>query len=1075
MSTRTLAVVVGALAVAALAAGEARADTTITGGNIVNQTWTTAGSPYVVQGDITVPPGAFLTIEAGVVVKFASGDMQSSGLDASRTEMTINGTLSVNGTAASPVTIQGQTASSGIWYGIVLTGSATSATISHATIDNAYRGIFTQSTGTVAITDTTVRGTSSHGVYITAGAPTLSRVTVSDAAGYAIYVASTGAAAITDSLIVNNKNHAVLVSSTSSTGTSLTGCTLDNNASGYAVYSNNSSARVYVKNSIITGNSRGVYEYSGVIQTSYSDVWGNTSYDYYGVSAGTGDLSSNPLYVGSGNRRLTSNSPARFAGDTGSDIGALPYTTDATPGLYGVLWANTQLTAAGGPYTVGGDLTVGSGVTLTIEPGTALQFSSGDIMKSGLDTSRGELIVNGTLDAAGTQANPITFEGTTASSGIWYGVRLEAGSNSSTLSWLDVNYAYRGLSLVANETVTANHLSVSNSSSHGVYVTAGELDVNALKVEGSSGYAVYSASTGRAVMTNCLVVNNKNHGVLVSSTSSAGTTLTNCTLDGNASGYAIYSNNSSARVYVKNSIVTGNSRGVYEYSGVIETSYSDVWGNTSYDYYGVSAGTGDISANPQFVNPGNDYQLMSSSVCIDSGTSGGAPSVNYKGVARPLNGDGINGAEFDIGAYEFASAPFCGDGIQNGSEACDAGAANGTYGHCKADCSGMGPYCGDTNTDTPDEVCDDGNSDNTDSCVACQAARCGDGYVESGMEQCDDGNNVDDDACTNSCTLPNCGDGVMQQGEACDDGNASNTDGCVDGCKVASCGDGYTQAGTEECDDGNAVDTDGCSNDCMLPMCGDGMIQQGEECDDGNADDTDGCISDCKLATCGDGHVHAGVEACDDGNMVDNDSCRNNCGLPTCGDGKVQSGEACDDGNASNTDDCLSSCLLPSCGDGYVHAGDEACDDGNADNTDDCLATCENPSCGDGYVHAGVEECDDGNTDNSDGCTVTCNLGTCGDGTVQEGEECDDGNSNDLDGCLTSCVAAACGDGYLQQGVEECDDGNTADGDGCSSACEYEAGGGGGGGCCDSSGTGGPASALLGLLLLGFVTRRRRA
>ncbi len=640
MSSRIVAVAAGALVVAALAAGKARADTTIAGGNIVNQTWTTAGSPYVIQGDITVPSGAFLTIEAGVVVKFASGDMQAAGLDTSRSEMTINGTLSVDGTAGSPVTMQGQTASAGVWYGVVITGTSTSATISHATIENAYRGIFTQLTGTVSISDTTVRNSSGYGVYATAGSPTLARDTVTGSGSYAIYVAGTAASTITDSLIVDNSSYGVLVSSTSSTGTSITGCTVDKNTL-YGIYSNNSSARVYVKNSIITNNNRGVVESSGVIQTSYSDVWQNGSYNYFGLSAGTGDLSSNPLYVSTSNRRLTSNSPARFAGDTGGDIGALAYASDVTPGLYGVLWTNTQLTAAGSPYIVGGDLTVGNGVTLTIEPGATLQFSSGDIMAAGLDTSRGELTVNGTLSAAGTQSNPITLQGGTSSAGIWYGLILQAGSGSSTLSWLQVDYAYRGLYMPANETVTADHLSVSHSSGYGIYLTNGVLEANALKITNAGSYAAYLSGTGRAVLDNCLVVDNSSYAVLVSSTSSTGTKLTNCTIDSN-SLYGVYSNNSAARIYVKNSIITNNNRGLVESSGVIETSYCDVWQNGSYDYYGVSAGTGDISANPQFVDPGNDYTLMSTSVCIDSGTASGAPSVDYNGVARPLDGDGIN-------------------------------------------------------------------------------------------------------------------------------------------------------------------------------------------------------------------------------------------------------------------------------------------------------------------------------------------------------------------------------------------------------------------------------------------------
>jgi cysteine-rich repeat protein len=83
----------------------------------------------------------------------------------------------------------------------------------------------------------------------------------------------------------------------------------------------------------------------------------------------------------------------------------------------------------------------------------------------------------------------------------------------------------------------------------------------------------------------------------------------------------------------------------------------------------------------------------------------------------------------------------CGDGQVNGPEVCDDGADNGTYGHCKDDCSGLGPYCGDGIINGP-EVCDGAVLDGND-CTTIG------GQFRGGVLGC---NNTCDDWDLSGCT-----------------------------------------------------------------------------------------------------------------------------------------------------------------------------------------------------------------------------------------------------------------------------------------------------------------------------------
>ncbi len=104
-----------------------------------------------------------------------------------------------------------------------------------------------------------------------------------------------------------------------------------------------------------------------------------------------------------------------------------------------------------GIVVVTGDVIVPEGLTLTIMPGTYVLFTAlRDDAISGLDTSRCELIVYGTLIADGAPENEIVFrsEETFPEKKDWYGIRfVNSNDDLCVIDHCDIQWAHIGISL----------------------------------------------------------------------------------------------------------------------------------------------------------------------------------------------------------------------------------------------------------------------------------------------------------------------------------------------------------------------------------------------------------------------------------------------------------------------------------------------------------------------------------------------------------------------------------------------------------------------------------------------------
>lgn len=98
------------------------------------------------------------------------------------------------------------------------------------------------------------------------------------------------------------------------------------------------------------------------------------------------------------------------------------------PPLPGSITVDTTWAAANSPYLISNNVTVASGVTLTIEPGVTVLFNQGLGMT-----------VNGRLVAQGTPAAPIIFTRNGAS-GTWTQIYFGANSTTSVIAHAEMDY-----------------------------------------------------------------------------------------------------------------------------------------------------------------------------------------------------------------------------------------------------------------------------------------------------------------------------------------------------------------------------------------------------------------------------------------------------------------------------------------------------------------------------------------------------------------------------------------------------------------------------------------------------------
>jgi len=292
-----------------------------------------------------------------------------------------------------------------------------------------------------------------------------------------------------------------------------------------------------------------------------------------------------------------------------------------------------------------GDLIVPEGMTLTVAPGTTVEFLAlNDDMAGGHNPDRAELLIQGSLIAEGTADEPIVFTrrgAGTPAAGDWGGIS-QTGNGQLTLRHTTIEYASLGVDYQVEGEFTVSptieNSIIRHTNGHGLYLSAkGGTDLtasiqnNTIHHHGKDG--LYLSATGTNTLVNATVSNNQvysndNTGVYIKHNGGTNTALTAIVMDNEIHtnkqyGLYIYSPSGSKSAFtatvMANEIHDTRYNGIYLYNRSA-TNDVQIVGNTVF-----KINDWGIEVN----NRGSSYHLEMLDNTVYGGQGGGFYFYNY--------------------------------------------------------------------------------------------------------------------------------------------------------------------------------------------------------------------------------------------------------------------------------------------------------------------------------------------------------------------------------------------------------------------------------------------------------------
>lgn len=175
----------------------------------------------------------------------------------------------------------------------------------------------------------------------------------------------------------------------------------------------------------------------------------------------------------------------------------------------------------------------------------------------------------------------------------------------------------------------------------------------------TAGVISFINSSSPAIINN-IIENNPCRAINMSIVSGATPEVMNNTIVSNQSGIFVDRRSDVSQQIYSNNLIVSNDIGLEIVFG--QETWNPAWQNnlvfgngTNYSGTTDKTGTsGNISADPMFVDQaGGVYYLQAGSPAIDQGANTGAPTADFIGKSRPLDGNGDSNAITDIGAFEY--------------------------------------------------------------------------------------------------------------------------------------------------------------------------------------------------------------------------------------------------------------------------------------------------------------------------------------------------------------------------------------------------------------------------------------